>query len=84
MPCDSLMIPVITLLTFVQEKQNDVESIRVSDELIVDMAPNGKIYGLELLNANEQLQHDDIGELVVINEATGEHIELPLSFDMTT
>ena len=32
-----------------------VETIRVSDELNVDLAPDGKIYGFELLNAKEQL-----------------------------
>jgi len=61
-----------------REKRAEVESIRVSDELIVDMAPDGTIYGVELLNANEQLQREDMGELVVINEATGERSELPL------
>ena len=60
------------------EKQAEAESIRISDELVVDMAPDGTVYGIELLNANEQLQRDDMGELIVINEATGEHTELPL------
>jgi len=41
-----------------QEKQSTVESVRVSDELIVDMAPDGTVYGIELLNANEQLRRD--------------------------
>jgi len=35
-----------------QEKRAEVESIRVSDEMIVDMAPDGTIYGIELLNAS--------------------------------
>ena len=61
-----------------RESRAEVESIRVSDELIVDMAPDGTIYGVELLNANEQLQREDMGGLVVINEATGERSELPL------
>lgn len=61
-----------------REKQVQVESIRLSDELVVDMAPDGTVYGIELLNANEQLQREDMGELIVINEATGEHTELPL------
>jgi uncharacterized protein YuzE len=39
-----------------QEKGNQVETIRVSDELNVDVAPGGTVYGIELLNANEQLQ----------------------------
>ena len=66
-----------------REKQVQVESIRLSDELVVDMAPDGTVYGIELLNANEQLQREDMGELIVINEATGEHTKLPLSKDKT-
>ncbi len=62
-----------------QEKQTGVESIRVSDELTVDMAPNGTVYGIELLNANEQLRREDKGKLLFINEATNECTELPLS-----
>ena len=62
-----------------QEKRAEVETIRISDELVVDMAPNGTIYGVELLNANEQLRREDTGRLLVINEATGERAELPLA-----
>ena len=61
-----------------KEKEASVESIRVSDELVVDMAPDGTVYGIELLNANEQIQRGDAGRLVVINEATGERTELPV------
>jgi uncharacterized protein YuzE len=63
-----------------QEKRAEVETIQISDELVVDMAPDGTIYGIELLNANEQLQREDTGRLLVINEATGERAELPLAF----
>ena len=38
------------------KKGLDVETVRVSDELNVDLTPDGKIYGIELLNANEQLK----------------------------
>lgn len=51
----------------------------MSDEVVVDMAPDGTIYGLELLNANQQLRHAETGTLLVINEATGERAELPLA-----
>ncbi len=61
-----------------RKKQTDAESIRVSDELVVDLAPDGTVYGIELLNANEQLQREDMGELVVVNEETGQHSELSL------
>jgi uncharacterized protein YuzE len=61
-----------------QEKRGEIESIRLSDELVVDMAPDGTIYGIELLNANEQLGCEDSGRLLLINEATSECAELPL------
>jgi uncharacterized protein YuzE len=63
------------------EKGVEVETIRVRDECFVDMAPDGSIYGIELLNANEQLQHEGMGKLLVLNEATGEQRELSLSFN---
>jgi uncharacterized protein YuzE len=40
---------------YLQEKTQKVETIRVSDALNVDLAPDGTIYGIELLNAGEQL-----------------------------
>ena len=60
-------------------KQAQVETIRVSDELLVDLAPDDTIYGIELLNANEQLRRDDSGRLLIVNEATGEQVEVPLA-----
>lgn len=65
------------------EKQSEVEAIRVSDELIVDIAPDGTVYGLELLNANEQLARENEGSLLVVNEATGMRDELPLGMRAT-
>lgn len=65
-----------------REKRTDVEAVRITDELIVDVAPDGKVYGIELLNANEQLQRENAGTLLVVNEATGEHTELPLTFGL--
>lgn len=62
-----------------QEKSAEVETIRISDALNVDLAPDGTVYGIELLNANEQLQASDDGALVVINEALGERREIPLT-----
>ena len=60
------------------EKTTEVETIRISEELAVDLAPDGTIYGIELLNANEQLKREDMGKLLVVNEATGEQKELLL------
>jgi hypothetical protein len=49
--------------------------------LVIDNAPDGTIYGIELLNANRQLRREDHGKLLFVNEATGEHAELPLAKD---
>jgi uncharacterized protein YuzE len=62
-----------------QGKSKEVESVKISDELIVDIAPDGTVYGIELLNANEQLQKEDRGQISIINEATGELVAVPLS-----
>ena len=62
-----------------QEEGAQVETIRINDALNVDIAPDGTVYGFELLNANEQLQASDNGTLVVVNEAVGERREISLS-----
>jgi uncharacterized protein YuzE len=61
------------------EKTSQVETVRVSEELAVDMSPDGTVYGIELLNANEQIGHEDMGKLLVVNEETGQKTELPLA-----
>jgi len=62
-----------------QAKSQEIEAIKVSDELVVDMAPDGTIYGIELLNANEQLKRDKEGRILVVNEATGETLDIPFA-----
>ncbi|MEI8207366.1 MAG: DUF2283 domain-containing protein [Kiritimatiellales bacterium] len=57
------------------EKKGPVDTIRVSDELNVDMAPDGTVYGIELLNANEQLQTEADGSLVMINKPAAKRKE---------
>ena len=49
-------------------KGEQIETIRVSDELNVDIAPDGSVYGIELLNANEQLRAADNERLVLVEE----------------
>ena len=61
------------------EKKAQVETLQVSDELNIDIAPDGRVYGIELLNANRQLRGQDGGRLVVRNEAMGEELELSLA-----
>ena len=60
------------------KKTSEVETIHVSDELNVDIAPDGTVYGVELLNANEQLRAENGGKLVVVNEAIGQRQEMAL------
>ena len=55
-----------------------VQTVRVSDELNVDLAPDGSVYGIELLNANDQLRAADNGKLILIDEADGSEVELSL------
>jgi uncharacterized protein YuzE len=62
-----------------KNKKTDAESIKLSDELVIDLAPDGTVYGIELLNANDQMLRDDTGEFAVINEQTGEKTRFPLS-----
>ncbi|MCI0631610.1 MAG: DUF2283 domain-containing protein [Phycisphaerales bacterium] len=56
-----------------REKPAEVETIHLSDELKVDIAPDGTVYGIELLNANEQL-----GETLIVegNGAKPTQVEL--------
>ncbi len=60
------------------EKPVQVETVKISDELNIDIAPDGTVYGIELLNANEQLGKEDDGKLLVLNESTGKTAEVPL------
>nr|WP_228056079.1 DUF2283 domain-containing protein [Microcoleus sp. LEGE 07076] len=64
---------------YLQEKTPQVETIQVSEQMNVDIAPDGTIYGIELLNANQQLRADSQGKLIVVNEALGEYSEIQLA-----
>lgn len=61
------------------EKTAQVETIRISDEMNVDIAPDGTVFGIELLNANEQLQAEDDGNVLVIDGAEGQGVSCPLT-----
>ncbi|MBF0142997.1 MAG: DUF2283 domain-containing protein [Magnetococcales bacterium] len=54
-----------------REDPAEVETLRISDELNIDLSPDGKVCGIELLNASEQLLQQDHGKLVVTNTQTG-------------
>jgi len=58
-----------------RSKSSEVESLKISDELILDIDTDGTIYGIELLNANEQLRREE-EKLSLVNEATGEETSI--------
>ena len=50
-----------------------VETVNVSDDLNVDLGPDGTVYGIELLNANEQL--GPVAEVVIAAGSSEERRE---------
>jgi uncharacterized protein YuzE len=64
-----------------RDKTEQVETIEVSSEMNIDLAPDGTIYGIELLNANQQLGNTEQPNLIVVNEALGESSEIKLSLN---
>jgi uncharacterized protein YuzE len=53
-----------------------IETIRIGDEINIDLAPDGSVYGIELLNANAQLRAADDGRLVL--DFADRRTEIPL------
>jgi len=61
----------------IQEKTSKVKTITLSGEVNLDISPDGKIYGIELLNANDQLKTRD-NELVFTDMVTGKKTIIPI------
>lgn len=63
-----------------KEKTEQVNSIKLSEDLIVDIAPDGSIYGIELLNVKDQMFGDNLKQILLLNENTGKQtaVELPV------
>lgn len=61
------------------KRRGETETLRISDELNVHMAPDGTVYGIDLLNANEQLASADSRRLVVVDELDGRRRQLTLT-----
>jgi uncharacterized protein YuzE len=59
-----------------RKKSAGVKTIQVSEEMNIDLSPDGKVYGIELLNAREQLIKGK--KISFVNESTGEARELQL------
>ncbi len=58
---------------------SDVETVRVSDQLNVDLAPDGSIYGIEFLNANDQIRGTGDSRFVFIDPVSGEERSLEVA-----
>ena len=54
-----------------RERQGDVETIEVTADVLVDIDETGRVCGIELLNAREQLAAGDEGMLVLVNRESG-------------
>lgn len=57
------------------EKVGQVTTIKISDDMNIDIAPGGTVYGIELMGANEQLTS---GHGALIVELSGQRREIPL------
>ena len=62
-----------------KEKSAEVETIHLTDDLNIDIAPAGEVYGIEFLNANEQLAKPDLGKLRLEHSTTGAVAELDIA-----
>jgi uncharacterized protein YuzE len=59
-----------------RRKAAGVKTVQVSEEMNIDLSPDGKVYGIELLNAREQLIKGK--KISFVDESTGKARELPL------
>ncbi len=60
-------------------KRAKVKTIEVSDELNVDIGPDGRVYGIELLNANQQLGSQRVKKLIIENRRSGKKSQYALA-----
>ncbi len=62
-----------------REKKAEVTTLTISEELNIDIAPDGAVYGIEFMNANEQLSDPHSGLLEIINQVSGESAKVKLT-----
>lgn len=60
-----------------QEKSAEVQTLKISDELNIDLTSDGTIYGIELLNANEQIHREDEGSFCSSTKIPGKKPSYP-------
>ena len=61
-----------------RKKTKGGETRQISDEINVDLSADGKVFGIELLNAKEQLIREK--KISSTDESTGKAFEVPLKF----
>jgi uncharacterized protein YuzE len=61
-----------------RQKRKNVETRQISAEINIDISPDGKIYGIELLNAREQLAKEK--KISFTDKSTGKAFEVPLNY----
>ena len=62
-----------------RENGAEVTTLHISDELNVDIAPDGSVYGIEFLNANDQLASSPSGLLEFVNQLSGQSEKIKLT-----
>jgi uncharacterized protein YuzE len=62
-----------------RRKRAKVTTVVVSDELNVDIDAEGRVYGIELLNANQQFGAQRIKKLIIENSQSGRKAQLSLA-----
>jgi uncharacterized protein YuzE len=67
----------IGYIRFSAERGKVAKTIEISGDLNIDIAADGSIFGIELMNANEQLR-GDISKIILENQHTHQFLEMPL------
>ncbi len=55
---------------YFREARAEVSTVNVTEDLNVDIAPDGSVYGVELLNAREQMGGIVPASILVVNESS--------------
>lgn len=67
--CDPLPMRVNL---YSQEETGHAGTLPLSNEANADVAPDSTVYGIELLNAHQQLRPDEQGKLLVTKESAAD------------
>ena len=62
-----------------RDNSGEVETITLGEDLLIDIAPDGSVFGFELLNASEQLTQADDGNFVFVDPVSGEEKTLKVA-----